>query len=57
MWTAPYTVPEQINWDYDTPLGICKETAPNSGVFTREWSKASIKMNCNTWTPTITLKA
>ena len=51
-----YVVPEQINWDYGIPQGLCKETAPDSGVFTREWTKASIKMDCNTWTPTITLK-
>ena len=42
--------------DYGEPVGSCKETAANSGVFEREWAKASIKMDCNTWTPTITLK-
>ena len=49
-------VPEQLNWDYGEPAGLCTETAPNSGVFTREWTKASVKMDCNTWTPTISLK-
>jgi hypothetical protein len=49
-------VPEQINWDYGEPVGLCKETAPNSGVFEREWTKAKISMDCNTWTPTITMK-
>ena len=51
-----YEVPEQINWDYGEPVGMCKETAPNSGIFHREWTKATIEMNCNTWTPTITMK-
>ena len=51
-----YELPEQINYDYGEPTGLCTETAPNSGVFTREWTKASIKMDCNTWTPTIDLK-
>lgn len=51
-----YQVPEQINWDYGVPNGLCSETAPNSGVFTRDWTKATIQMDCNTWTPTITLK-
>lgn len=51
-----YQLPEQLNWDYGTPVGLCTETAPNSGVFTREWTKASVKMDCNTWQPTITLK-
>ena len=35
---------------------VCKETAPNSGIFTREWSKADVKMDCNKWEPTITMK-
>ena len=34
----------------------CKETAPNSGICTREWSKADVKMDCNKWEPTITMK-
>jgi hypothetical protein len=51
-----YDVPEQLNWDYGEPLGMCNETAPNSGIFQREWSKATIEMDCNSWTPTITLK-
>ena len=49
-------VPEQIHWDYGVPRGLCKETAPNSGVFTRDWTRASISLDCNTWTPTIKLK-
>ena len=51
-----YEVPEQINWDYGEPQGLCKETGDNTGVFTREWSKATITMDCNTWTPTIAMK-
>ena len=51
-----YEVPEQINWDYGEPAGLCKETTANSGIFEREWTKAKISMDCNTWTPTITLK-
>ena len=51
-----YEVPEQINWDYGEPLGICEETDPGSGVFRREWTKATVQMNCNTWTPSINMK-
>ena len=47
---------EQFNADYGEPLGLAKETAPDSGVFVREWSKATIKMDCNSYTPTITMK-
>ena len=44
----------QFNADYGTPLGFCAETAPNSGVFKREFTKSTVQMNCATWTPTIT---
>jgi hypothetical protein len=51
-----YEVPEQINWDYGEPTGFCKETGANTGIFKREWTKATIEMDCNTWTPTIKMK-
>ena len=51
-----YQVPEQLGWDYGEPMGLCHETAPNSGVFTREWTKATVGMDCNTWAPTIKMK-
>lgn len=51
-----YQVPDQLNWDYGEPTELCQETAPNSGVFTRDWTKATVQLDCNTWTPTITLK-
>ena len=38
-----YLFPEALNKDYGQPMGICKETA--KGVFTRQWTKASIKMD------------
>ncbi len=41
-----YTVPEQFSWDFGEPTELCSETAPNSGVFTRDWTKASIQMDC-----------
>ena len=50
-------VPPEFDLDYGEPIHkVCKETVPHSGVFTREWSKASVKMDCATWTPTITMK-
>ena len=36
--------------------GLCTETAKNSGIFTREWTKAKVQMDCNSYTPTITWK-
>jgi hypothetical protein len=46
----------EFNADYGEPLGMAKETAADSGIFVREWSKATIKMDCNSYTPTITFK-
>ena len=37
-------------------MGACKETAARSGVFTREWTKASIKMDCTSYTADIKMK-
>jgi len=51
-----YEVPDLLNADFGEPTELCSETAPNSGVFTRAWTKADVEMDCNTWTPTITLK-
>jgi hypothetical protein len=51
-----YQVPQEINVDYGEPTGLCSETAPNSKVFTRDYTKATFTMDCNTWTPTIAMK-
>ena len=56
--------PHQYGWnkqwldaDYGVPTDeICRETAPNSGVFVREWSKATVQIDCATWTPKVTFK-
>ena len=57
-WTGcshSYQYPaEQFNADYGEPLGLAKETA--KGVFAREWTKATVQMDCNTYTPKITFK-
>ena len=52
-----YPFPPEFDLDYGEPLdAVCKETSLNSGIFIREWSKAAVQMDCNTWTPTITMK-
>lgn len=35
---------------------VCKETALNSSVFVREYSRATVQMDCGSWEPTITFK-
>ncbi len=32
--------------DYGTPLGICFQTSPSSGIFQREWSKVRVEIDC-----------
>ena len=45
-----------LDADYGEPIDeICQETELN--VFTRRWSRATISMNCSSWTPTITWKS
>ena len=52
--TKGYERPQEVDVDYGTPIdATCAETAPNSGIFTREWSKAIVKMDCNTWSATL----
>merc|ERR1711879_512472 len=48
---------EWLDADYGVPIDeICKETFDGSGIFVREWSKATVQMNCNTWMPKVTFK-
>jgi len=49
-----YVFPEALNADYGEPSGLCQEVS--NGVFQREWTKATVEMNCNTWTPSIKMK-
>ena len=46
--------PDELKADVGEPTGFCAETAPNSGVFTREWSKATVTMDCNSYVGTVT---
>lgn len=42
-----YEFPPALFTDVGVPLASCSETAPGSGVFTRRWSKATSKVDCN----------
>jgi hypothetical protein len=41
--------PSEFKEDYGVPHGICSESAAHPGVFTREWSKASVQLDCNSF--------
>mmetsp|Transcript_62112 Transcript_62112/g.55988 ORF Transcript_62112/g.55988 Transcript_62112/m.55988 type:complete len:102 (+) Transcript_62112:1-306(+) len=45
---------EMLDKDYGKPLGPYSEIS--TGVFERKWSKATIKMDCNQYKPTITFQ-
>ena len=51
-----YVFPPELNEDFGEPTAVCSETAAGSGVFVREWTKASVQMDCNSYTPTITMR-
>ena len=43
---SPVWHAELFEADYGTPSGPCTETAVNSSVFARSWSKAAVTMDC-----------
>jgi len=54
---APFTRPALLDIDVGEPLGFCAETAPQSGVWRREYTKYSIQVDCGDFTSTFTPKA
>ena len=58
-WVGCNNVPQrrpEVDRDYGMPSGHCTETHPGSGVFRREYTRASVQVDCNAWTGTITPK-
>ena len=51
-----YPFPPQLNEDFGVPLGLCAETSAGSRVFRREFSKATVQMDCATGRPSIARK-
>jgi len=54
--SVEYPRPDLWDRDYGTPVGRCDESGTNTGIFTREWTKASVSWNCNTGEGGIKLK-
>ena len=42
--------------DIGAPSGLCAETAAGSGIFTRDYERATVQMDCASFTPSITFK-
>lgn len=51
-----YPLPAALALEYGTPTGTCEETAPGSGVFTRDWTLSTATMDCNTYKGSVVLK-
>lgn len=51
-----YEYPKGLHLDYGEPKGLCVETKVGSGIFTREWTKSNVHMDCNTFKGTVTMK-
>ena len=51
-----YAYPAELNADFGEPQGLCAETAPNSEIFVRQFTKSMVQMDCKTFKPTITFK-
>ena len=51
----PYRPPE-MDVDYGTPLGTCYPVENQTGVFGREYTKSSVRVDCRNWEATITPK-
>ena len=51
-----YYFPPEFNEDYGEPVdgALCKETAADSEIFTREFSKATVQLDCKQWKGTVT---
>ncbi len=54
--THPFTRPPALEADYGVPNGFCEETSPGSGVFARDWSLATVTLDCNGFNATIAMK-
>lgn len=42
--------------DLGAPSGLCSETAPGSGIFSRDYARATVSMDCASFTPSIVMK-
>ena len=51
----PVGVGSKYDVDYGTPLERCAETADNSGVFMRRWTKATVTMDCGAFVANISM--
>ena len=46
----------ELDVDYGTPLETCHPVKGEAGVFAREYTKSSVRVDCNKWEGTVTMK-
>jgi hypothetical protein len=51
---AAAVFPEELGRDYGEPTGFCSET--QTGVFERDWTHATVRMDCNAYVGTVVMK-
>lgn len=57
-WEGCITTPPPVvkyDRDYGMPLETCRETVAGSGIFTRQYTKATVAMDCNAFVANITM--
>ena len=49
-----YERPPELENDYGVPVdAVCRETGGGSGVYERQWTAGTVRMDCNTWSATL----
>ena len=51
-----FQYPPELNWDVGEPLGVCGESAEEPGVWVREYTGATVRLNCTSWAANVTLR-
>jgi hypothetical protein len=54
--SKPFTRPPSIDREYGAPLNFCSQTAPGSGVWTRNFTLADVTMDCNSFSSRFDMK-
>ena len=52
----PFTRPPSIEREYGAPLNNCSQTAPGSGVWTRNFTHADVAIDCKSFEATFSMK-
>ncbi len=54
--SRPFTRPPSIAREYGAPLNNCSQTAPGSGVWTRNFTRADVAIDCKSFEATFSMK-